>query len=87
MKRLYSLRDSAAVSFGPVFAFDNDALALRSLAHLLKNDSNAVSLHPRDYELFALAYFDEATGIVRALDAPESVARCIDLMKENGYAS
>ena len=78
---IVSVKDTAAQAFGrPVFV-PSIAVALRSFRdEVNRKDSNEdLARHPDDFELYELASFDDATGIIAMLSEPRLVARAKDL--------
>ena len=78
---IVSVKDTAAQAFGrPVFV-PSIPVALRSFRdEVNRKDSNEdLARHPDDFELYELASFDDATGIIAMLSEPRLVARAKDL--------
>ena len=89
MKRVViAVFDSAVQTYGqPVFVAGRGA-GLRSFLDEVNrvDPSNTLNLHPEDFELRLLGYFDDERG---TFEVPEEgigtvIARAKDLVKENG---
>lgn len=71
-----SVYDRAACAFGrPIFAAAVGA-AVRSFIDEVNrvSDDNPMSKHPKDFDLFKIAEFDDQSGLFSASGAPEVVA-------------
>lgn len=78
---IVSVKDTAAQAFGrPVFV-PSTAVAVRSFRDEVnrKDSTEDLARHPDDFELYELASFDDATGIITMLSEPRMVARAKDL--------
>lgn len=87
MSNLYSILDVKANMYGPIISFENDMTAIRAFSEMLiSGDKNSMlALYPTDYLLFCVGSFDQKTGIVNSVPAPqhvvsgmECVSRAID---------
>lgn len=76
---IFSMRDVKAGSFGAPMHFVNRAVAIRSLSEAVKNPESTLSKFPEDYQLFHVGDFDQNSGVVEALDAPNFVINVSDL--------
>lgn len=63
---LISVFDRAVQSFMPPFAVAHNGFAIRSFSDEIKTSSetNALSKHPDDYELYQVGVFDDQTGAI-----------------------
>lgn len=78
---IVSVKDTAAQAFGrPVFV-PSIGVAMRSFRDEVnrKDSTEDLARHPDDFELYELATFDDATGIIVMLSEPRMVARAKDL--------
>jgi len=78
---IVSVKDTAAQVFGrPVFV-PSIGVAMRSFRDEVnrKDSTEDLARHPDDFELYELATFDDATGIIVMLPEPRMVARAKDL--------
>lgn len=76
-----SVRDSAMQAFGRPLFVPSVGVAVRSFADEVnrKSDDNQMNKHPEDFELYALADFDEVTGV---FSPPADGVRCLARGKE-----
>ena len=78
---IVSVKDTAAQAFGrPVFV-PSIGVAMRSFRDEVnrKDSTEDLARHPDDFELYELASFDDATGIIVMLPEPRMVTRAKDL--------
>lgn len=78
---IVSVKDTAAQAFGrPVFV-PSIGVAMRSFRDEVnrKDSTEDLARHPDDFELYELATFDDATGVIVMLPEPRMVARAKDL--------
>lgn len=80
--KIVSVKDSAAQAFNRPFFVPATALAIRSFKDEVNrvDASNDMNRHPDDFELYELAEFDDATGVVVPLERPVMVARAKDML-------
>ena len=63
MKKIYSIFDLKAQSYGVPFTCDNDALARRLVSDCILQGSNPdYHNHPEDFNLVCLGEFDHVSG-------------------------
>lgn len=77
-----AVRDSASGLFGqPIFVAAR-AQAIRSFSDEVNNprDGNDLNKHPDDFELYALAEFDDGSGRFGSIGAPELLIRGKDCL-------
>lgn len=75
---LLAVRDSAMQAFAAPMCFPSMGLAQRTFRDEVNRKESQINLHPDDYELYMLGYFDEDSGILEP-QRPECVARAKDL--------
>lgn len=80
MAKIYATKDTT-IGFIECFMISNNSAAKRMFGDVANNPQSIINKHPEDYELYAVAKFDEDTGITKGLEKPELVARARDLMK------
>lgn len=61
---LFSVYDHILQEFNPPFVSKNLLVAIRSMRDSLKGQKTIVSMHPEDYSLVCVGYFDKASGSV-----------------------
>ncbi|AXH73542.1 MAG: nonstructural protein [Microviridae sp.] len=71
--RIYTVYDSKAEAFLPPFNAGNDALAVRSCADCLKEDTHPFARHPDDYTLFKLGEWDDTTAVYELVTPPRNL--------------
>lgn len=86
-KPVYAVRDSALQAFMNPFVAPSRGIALRSFMDEANRSESEMFKHPKDYELFWLGWFDEDSGHLEPLIAPESVARAADVLHKDDAAS
>lgn len=71
-----AVRDRAADAFMRPFVVPATGLAIRSFSDEInrKAPDNPMSAHPDDYDLFKIGEFEEETGKLFGLDAPQQLA-------------
>lgn len=62
--KLYSVYDSKAEAYLPIFESATHATAIRSFETAVKQDGTPFNLYPGDYTLFCVGSKDELTGVV-----------------------
>lgn len=74
-KRMYAIRDDKMAEFDRPCIIQNDDVACRMLGDTIRNcdKSSALALHPEDFTMWFIGFFDATTG---AIQAPEDGA-CI----------
>jgi len=83
---VYGIRDAKAQAFLPPFMSQNEATAIRSVAHLCMDENHQFNKSSEDYDLFHLANFDDESGKYELFDAPAHVVSCFQLKEglDNG---
>lgn len=79
---VYSIRDHLG-AFGTVFCHANENTAKRYVARLVDNSYLDIGFSPADYDLFHVADFDDATGLVDVVTPIEYICNGIDLIGGN----
>lgn len=71
-----AVRDRQLAQFGRPWYAVTRGQAVRSFADEINRAAadNQLYMHPEDYELFALGFFDEEKGVFENLDHPESLS-------------
>lgn len=80
MSKIYSTKDTT-IGFVDIFMAANNAVAKRLFGEAVNQKGNMLNKYPEDYELYAVAEYDEDIGLVKGFEAPEQVARAKDLIK------
>lgn len=63
MKNLYSIYDRQTQSYGNPWMAENDNTAKRAFERLAADPNTDLHFRPKDYELFAVGFFDEESGL------------------------
>jgi len=72
---IYAIKDKAAEAFLQPFFSQTDGLAKRAFQEAINNphQDNNFYKHTADYTLFAIAHFDDETGLIQPLEAIENL--------------
>lgn len=68
---LISLFDKKAEVYSPPSYYTHRAYMHRDLQKLLSSGNGAYALHPEDFQVFLIGFFDDRTGVVSP--SPENV--------------
>lgn len=80
---IFSVRDTKVNAFMTPWFAPTKGAAIRSLSDAVNGDKDGpVAKHPGDYILFYVGEFDEVTGQILPLVAPEQVCAASDLIEE-----
>ena len=80
---VYTFRDQL-VGYGSPFVQRNDDTAIRQFAMMINDPSGTtVSEYPQYYDLYRIGEFDDDTGLIVPLDAPELVVTGLSVKKGN----
>lgn len=76
MRRLYSVLDKKAQSFGPVMSYSHEAVAVREFGLAVADKESMLSKYPDDFVLCEIGQFhpDDATAPVRSVPVKEVVS-------------
>ncbi|QXP08380.1 MAG: nonstructural protein [Arizlama microvirus] len=66
MKNLYSIFDKQTMQYGNPWIAENDNTAKRAFERLASDKNTDVSFRPSDFELYAVGYFDEESGLFQS---------------------
>ena len=73
-KNLYSILDTKSQLYSPPFVASNDAIAIRMVMDILRNQDNNLSRYPEDHQLHCVGFWDEINGeILGAEKGPKLV--------------
>lgn len=70
---LYAVLDTKAGAFNNPNPIISRGAAIRAFTDAIASGNSDFSKHPEDYVLFCLGEFDNNTGVITPLPAPESV--------------
>lgn len=77
--KLFSVRDIKAQVFHKPFFLNNITDAVRSFEVAVNSPETQFHLFPQDFELLAIADFNEITGELNVLEIPERIAHAMDV--------
>ena len=78
-KIMYAIKDTKAGFLSPMID-SNDMTAARNFEYACKNN-DVMAFCPSDFELYRLGEFDDESGKMIALDAPEFICNGIKFRK------
>lgn len=80
---VFAVRDTCVGSFLLPMFFQNRAAAVRALGDAVNKpkEDNQFYQHPEHFQLCEIGSFDDETGIVSSLLAPEFVVDCQSLVR------
>lgn len=84
LRKIYSIRDSAARCFTPPFVCITDGEALRAFTDAANSKSHYVGQHPGDYSLFRIGTFDDSTGVITPEAALHNLGLAVTLVRASG---
>lgn len=81
--RIFAVRDTCVGSFLLPMFFLNRAAAVRALGDAVNKpkEDNQFFQHPEHYQLFELGGFDDESGVIGLLPAPEFIVDCSSLVR------
>lgn len=81
--KVYGVRDVCICSFLMPMFFVNNAAATRALGDAVNKagEDNQFYQHPEHFQLYYLGEFDEESGVLAPLPAPEFVVDCQSLVR------
>lgn len=81
--KVFSILDVKADSFVNLFTFSTNGQAIRAFKDLVNDERSTISKHPGDYRLSCVGTFDDSTGVLSAVPAPESLGFGSDYVDAN----
>lgn len=82
INNVYAIFDIKSESYTQPSFMQNDAVARRSVHHLIENPGSTYHSHPEDYTLYNLGTYDERTGTFDLLTDYYPVAKFLDIIAE-----
>lgn len=82
MIKVFAIRDVMASAYMAPFTFPARGQAIRAFADTVNDPKTLLNRHPDDYSLYELGEFDEESGVLIGLDAPEFVVHARDMVEE-----
>lgn len=77
---MYSIRDAKAEVYNSPFYQKTHGEAERNFRQLIHDEKSMVAKYPEDYDLYYLGEYDDNTGLIKALDTPQHVAKAIQFL-------
>lgn len=82
-----SIRDAAVKGFNQPFFTRSPGEAIRMFGDETQAEKSRLGLHPEDYELYELGYFDDDTAQVEQHVQPKLLARAVDFFAKGNDGS
>jgi len=76
----YTLYDAKALTYSPPFYAGAHGSAARMVADLAQDPNTTVGRHPRDFTLYCVGMFNDATGTLLPNDIREHIADVVTLL-------
>lgn len=80
VQKMYSVRDSKAEFYERPFLQHTHAEAQRSFASIARDPQNPIGKNPEDFDLYYLGEYDNVTGKLDPLPAPEHIVKANALL-------
>lgn len=80
--KIFAVRDSAVEAFMQPFFSPSMGAAIRSLTEATNDPKHEFAKHAKDYSLYILGDFDDASGIVTSGGPPVHIVACSDLINK-----
>jgi len=77
--RLFTVYDSVAEDYGPIFEAKNEVVAVRSFKQMLQNPNNPVVIE--DFLLYYLGEYDHDTAVIELASKPTIVVTGADVKR------
>lgn len=77
--KAYTVRDSKTEIYNAPFFQKTHGEAERAFSGLANDPQTMVGRYPTDYDLYYLGDYDDQTGKIMALDAPQHVVKAVEL--------
>lgn len=82
LMKVFSIFDIKAGAFDRPFFAQTVGIAIRSFTDAINDKNSPFNKYPDDFTLFELGEFDDSSGIITALPAPQSVGNAIQYILE-----
>lgn len=83
---LVAIKDAKIGCFARPVPVVNEATAVRAFTDAVNDRSTEYFKHPEDYTIWALATFDDQTGLFKNYDVPLQLANAVALREVVGSA-
>lgn len=78
--QVYTLFDIKALTYSPPFFTHKVELAKRMVSEVATDRTTSVGLHPGDFKLFGVGFFDDEKGVLTPFMHPEHVCDVVALL-------
>ena len=76
--KLYTIYDMKVQAYLRLFPLRSHGEALRVFADMANDSNSQIGQHPEDYILYCVGEFDDARGIITALDVHELLGKAVE---------
>lgn len=80
--KIFAVHDSAVSAYLQPFFAPTMGSAIRSLTEAVNDANHQFSKHAKDYSLFILGDFDDASGLVTSGGPPVHIVACSELVNK-----
>lgn len=63
--KIFTIHDAAANAYLPPFCLPEQGMAMRTFGDCINDPKHQFSLHPSDYTLFRIGYWDDISGEIK----------------------
>lgn len=81
--KMYSFRDEKAGIFYPPIFKGTHGEAERDFANIINHKGSTMNQNPEDYHMYYLGTYDNNTGQMQSIPAPQHMAHAIHLVKKD----
>jgi len=78
-QKLYAIKDGKGEFFSPPFLKHTHGEAERDFRTLAKDEKSTVFQYPEDFDLYYLGLYDNSTGKMQTLDAPQHIIKAANI--------
>lgn len=78
--KVYSIRDSKGEKYFPPFYKTTHGEAERDFTTAARDAKSTISLYPEDFDLYYLGTYDDESGKLSPLDAPQHMSKAVQFV-------
>lgn len=78
---IYSIYDMKVGAYNFPFTMRSHGEAVRAFGDMANDASTRIGQHPEDYVLYCVGEFDDAKGVVVAVDPHEVLGKAVDFVR------
>ncbi len=78
---VFSVYDAAAEAYLEPMFFGTKGMAVRSFSDAINAEDHAFGRHAADFTLFHIGMFDQSSGVLKALDTPDSLGVAVQYLE------